>query len=259
MNTRHAASFRGLMVLLGSAWALSAGAGLVHAQDPRHGTSRAELEAAAAAAEQEAASGRLNDVDREDKRMQAQSIRERLRDGDLQVGDRIVLHVRGHEAYSDTFVVRAGRMLQIPELADIPLAGVLRSDLKEYLTIHLGRYLRDPVIDVTPLVRLGILGPVGSPGYYALSTDLLLSDVIMYAGGPGGDADMRRSSIRRGSQSILSGRGFARAINAGRTLDELNLRAGDEVVIGERRDWYRSLRVVGMVLGLAFTVGVLSR
>jgi hypothetical protein len=258
MTIRLVASFRGWFVLLGALLVMGAGVRTVQAQQ-QSGQTREELETALATAERELASGRLNEVEREEKQLEVESIRHRLRDGDIEVGDRIALRIQGHETYSDTFVVRAGRVLQLPDLPDIQLAGVLRSELHDYLTIHLGKYVRDPRIDVTPLVRVGILGPVGRPGFYALSTDLLLSDVIMYAGGPGGNADMRRSKIRRGSQSVLSGRGFQRAIQEGRTLDELNLRAGDEVVLGERRDWYTSLRIVGMVLGLAFTVGLLAR
>lgn len=236
----------------------------IQAQEPeqdRHGTSRAELEAAAVAAERDASSSRLNEEQREDKRLEARLIRDRLRDGDLQVGDRIALRVRGHEMLTDTFTVRAGRTVVLGDLPEISLAGVLRSELQEYLTIHIGRYVRDPVVEATPLVRVGVLGPVGRPGYYALPADMLLSDAIMYAGGPGGNADMRRSRIRRGNQDVVSRRGFAGALASGMTLDELNIRAGDELVIGERNNsnWHTNIRTVAAVLGIALTLGLISR
>lgn len=262
MRHAHEVSLRGVilvaagLVMLGAAPRVQA-----QEQEESRGTTRAELEAAAVEAEREAASGRLSEVEREEKRIEAQMIRERLRDGDLQVGDRVALRVRGHETLSDTFVVRAGRTLQIAELPAISVQGVLRSELHDHLTEHIGRYIRDPEIEAVPLVRVGILGPVGSPGYYAVPADMLLSDVIMHAGGPGGNADMRRSSIRRGNRDVVTRRGFAGALASGMTLDELNVRAGDELVIGERRqrNWFYMAQTAAAVVGIAITLGLIAR
>ncbi len=184
----------------------------------------------------------------------AEAIQRRLREGDLQVGDRIALQVRGQPALTDTFAVRAGRVIEIPGLPQIPVAGVLRSELKNHLTEQLGRYVRDPELtEVTPLIRLEITGSVGRPGFYALPADLLISDAIMYAGGPSGDADMGKSLVRRGDDEFIEKDQFKEAVTAGKTLDQMDLRAGDQIDIGKRNDknWYTVLRTVS--LGLALT------
>jgi hypothetical protein len=58
-------------------------------------------------------------------------------------GDHIVLTVPTDSALSDTFVVRAGGsdgpVLRLPNLPEIPLRGVLRSELKPHLVEHVGR------------------------------------------------------------------------------------------------------------------------
>src|SRR5919108_6097734 len=62
----------------------------------------------------------------------------------FQVGDRILLHVEGDSALSDTFTVVAGPALRLPNIGDISLAGVPRADLQSHLTRELGRFIKDP-------------------------------------------------------------------------------------------------------------------
>src|SRR6267378_7914578 len=90
----------------------------------------------------------------------------------FQVGDRILLHVQGDSALSDTFTVVAGPALRLPAIGEISLAGVRRSDLEAHLTRELGRFLKDPVVQARALIRVSVLGEVVRPGYYAVPVDL---------------------------------------------------------------------------------------
>src|SRR5260370_412821 len=73
----------------------------------------------------------------------AARVRAGLTAGDFTVGYRVVLMVEGEKELSDTFVVGPGRRLALPGIADVPLDGVLRAELAEYLTRRLARNLRD--------------------------------------------------------------------------------------------------------------------
>jgi hypothetical protein len=53
----------------------------------------------------------------------------------------------------------------------------------------------------------------------------------MAAGGPAGDAKLQDVRILRGDQPIWSGDAMRRALADGRTLDQMNLRAGDRIVM----------------------------
>lgn len=219
--------------------------------------SREELMTLAAEAERQAASATAEET-RQQKLLEATELRERLRDGDFQVGDRIVLRVRGDSALTDTFVVRAGRTISLPNLSEISLAGVLRSELQGYLAKEIARYVREPVVQTSSLIRLAVLGEVIRPGFYAVGSDVLVTDVIMLAGGPNSSADLRRVSVRRGAREVWSADRVHAAMTRGTTLDQLNLRAGDELVIGERKR-----RGVGSVLQIvtalsAVAVGLVS-
>lgn len=208
--------------------------------------SRADLEAQAKIAESQ------------HRTSEAWLLRSRLEKGDFQEGDRIVvmLHTTAATQTSETLTVRAGKVLQLPRMDDLPLEGVLRSELTDRFMKHLARYLKDPEVRTTPLMRLSILGAVGRPGFFDASADLLLSDVIMRAGGPNGDADLAKVSIRRGPTVIWSEQDTRTALSDNLSLDRLHLRAGDEIDVGARRhiQWFNMISLSLGLISLAVTL-----
>ena len=220
---------------------------------------RAELEALATAAERAANDADLPAGERGQLRGEAFVLRYRLEQGDFAVGDRIVIDVAGEATLTDTFTVRSGPVVQMANLPPISVAGVLRSELDSHITTELGRYLQRPSIRVVPLLRIAVMGQVGNPGFYYVPADILLSDVLMLAGGPG-DADLKRSQIRRGDDALLSSQHFAIAVAEGLSLDALSLRSGDEVLLKERRrlslgSMWQVMTVVSAVIALVARFG----
>jgi hypothetical protein len=179
-------------------------------------------------------------------------IQDRLDHGDFHEGDRIVVNVQGPVGFTDTLIVRAGKSLQLPQMADLSLEGILRSELSSRLTTYIGGYLRDPVVRATPLMRLGILGSVARPGYYYAPADLPLSDVLMLAGGPTANADLAKVSVQRQGQSIMDENSSRAALSEGMSMDMLNLQGGDEISVGEQRrfNWAVIVPTITGVLGL---------
>jgi len=159
-------------------------------------------------------------------------VERRLREGDFSIGDQIMLQVAGVATLSGTFSVTPGPSLDLPDIPTISLAGVLRSELEDHLVEQLSRYVRDPDIRATSLMRIAMFGAVGAPGFYHLSPNLTLSDAIMSAGGPAGTADMGKVVIRRGNQEIYGKKEVTTALTAGTTLDRMNLHGGDAVDVG---------------------------
>jgi protein involved in polysaccharide export with SLBB domain len=198
-------------------------------------TSRSELTAAAQQAE--GAAGTSTATTRTKNAMLAAGIRQRLQNGDFQVGDRIVLSYTSDVRHTDTLVVRSGPSLELPAKAILPLNGMLRSELNDRVTTELLKYVKATQIEVTPLTRVGVLGEVAHPGYFALRSDVPLADAIMIAGGPTATADVDRSMIRRSNGEFKSADETRQAIAKGLTLDQFGLSAGDELVIGRRRDF----------------------
>lgn len=167
--------------------------------------------------------------------LEAAQLRTRLTEGDFKEGDRILFSMQGGTVAGDTLVVRAGRTIQLPQMEDFQLAGVLRSELQPKLTAHLARFLRDPQIRVVPLVRLAILGSIRAPGFYYLPADIPLSDILMRAGGPGPDSDLRKVEVRRDNKVVVNRAATRTALADGLSADRLNLETGDQIVIGQKR------------------------
>jgi protein involved in polysaccharide export with SLBB domain len=184
-------------------------------------------------------------------------LKTRLERGDFQEGDRIVLFIQNLKlAASDTITVRAGKTVQLPGIPDFSLEGVLRSELTEKLTAHVARYLHEPTVRATPLLRITVLGRVNRPGFYYAAADALLSDVIMASGGPAVDADLKSIVIRRGPDTIWQGADTRTAITDGLSLDRLHLRAGDEIEVGGRRqlNWRTALTALSGLAALFVTI-----
>jgi len=166
----------------------------------------------------------------------------------FQVGDRILLHVEGDSALSDTFTVVAGPALRLPLIGEIALAGVRRTDLEAHLSRELGRYIKDPVVQARALIRVSVVGEVIRPGFYAVPVDLVLPDALMLAGGATQSARVDRLRILRGNASLWSGTDLQAAIARGATLDELGIRAGDRIQVPPRGDPESKWRVAGIIV-----------
>jgi len=205
--------------------------------------SRDELTAAATQAEQ---SG---------KSLEAAAIRQRLRYGDFQAGDRIVLTIVSDARHTDTLVVRDGRIIDLPGVAEMPLTGVLRSELKDRVTAEVLKYVKAQEVDVTPLTRIAVLGEVMHPGYFAFRSDVPITDAIMLAGGLTPTAAIERTVVKRQSHQYRSAGETRQAVASGLTLDQFGLSGGDELVVGKRREWLTPA-VTGTV-GIVATVSAI--
>ena len=187
--------------------------------------------------------------------MQAAAIRARLNDGDFHPGDKIILTYYSDATHTDTLIVRAGSVVELPGKVVLPLQGVLRSELNDRLTAELLKYVKAENVNATPLTRIGVLGEVSRPGYFAVRSDIPITDAMMLAGGPTATADVARSVVKRGSVEYRSADATRRAIAAGITLDQFGIEAGDEIVVGKNDD--STARFVRVTLGIAASIAAI--
>src|SRR2546426_8240875 len=167
----------------------------------------------------------------------------------FQAGDRILLHVEGDSALSDTFTVVAGPALRLPNIGEISLAGVRRTELEKHLTRELSRFIKDPVVQARALIRVSVVGEVTRPGFYAVPSDLVVADALMVAGGATKDARVDRLRILRGDASLWSGNALQTEIARGATLENLGIRAGHRIQgPGGQRDPESKWRILGSIL-----------
>lgn len=193
---------------------------------------------------------------RAETRASGDSVRARLRDGDFRVGDQIFIRVEGDSVLNDTFTVDRDRQLVLPVGGRVPLAGVLRSELDAHLTQRLGRFLREPVVTTSALLPLAVEGKMSRVGYFTVPAELPLTQAIMLVGGPTGDSQIRKVRIERGQQPIWQDDALQQAMVAGLTLEELDLRAGDRIVMPQdtKTNFETGLRFVTLVLAIPTTI-----
>jgi protein involved in polysaccharide export with SLBB domain len=129
---------------------------------------------------------------------------------------------------------------------------VLRSELKDRVTAEVLKYVKAVEVEVTPLTRIAVLGEVARPGYFAVRSDVPITDAIMLAGGPTGVADIERSVVRRASREYRSAEETRMAVAKGLTLDQLGMTAGDELIVGRQRQLISpaTTTIVGMIASL---------
>jgi hypothetical protein len=198
--------------------------------DPgRAHSTRASLEELLAQFDAASRSGGYSEAMRDRARQEADLVRRRLVEGDFQVGDRVVLMVEGEPGLSGQFTVTNGRRLVLPQIGELSLEGVLRSEIEEHVRSHLSRFIRSPVVTAQTLVRVTVTGEVSTPGFLVVPAESLVTEVLMQAGGPTRDAKLSQIRIERDGRRILEGRVVEMAITEGRTLDQLSLRAGDRI------------------------------
>jgi protein involved in polysaccharide export with SLBB domain len=189
----------------------------------------------------------------------ADLIRARLDSGDFRPGDRILLVVQGEKELSDTFTVGMATDLTLPQIGVVPLTGVLRAELLDRLTQVLRRYLRNPVVHVRSMIRVSVEGEVNRPGFYAIAPETPLMDAFSAAGGLTRDARLQKMRVERDGVIVLGGRDLEHAVRRGRSLDALNLRAGDQVYIPRRPDFTRTAQVITLLLSIPIAIYALTQ
>ncbi len=221
--------------------------------------SRASLIAAASEADAQAARESNRDK-REALQAKAQHIRVRLEQGDAQVGDKVIIDVVSPPemaSIADTFDVRADQMLQLTGIkGEIPLRGVLRSELADHITKYLAKDYKTPQIRTQTMIGIFITGEVTAPGSRPVTQDALLRDVVTGAGKILPSADYNKITVRRQDKLLISADTMRAALSDGRTVGEMQLLSGDEIEVGLKRrtNWFNVVQFATYVFGLGLAI-----
>src|SRR6266487_1761529 len=173
---------------------------------------------------------------------------------DFELGDQILLEVEGDSQFTHVFSVGPGPALTLPVIGAIPLSGVRRATVEAYLGQQLARYMKNPVVHARVLVRLGVLGEVEHPGYYAVAAGAVVSDALMAAGGPTKDANFTGARIEREGKGLYEGNAFQDAFARGLTIEGLGLRTGDRIVVPKRGDPEHTVRIISLIVAIPVAI-----
>lgn len=215
---------------------------------------RAELATQLASLESQLQTASLKKDKVEELQQQVADVKERLENGDFKIGDRFVYTLTMDSVRSDTASVRDGFSVSIMSLPDVSLKGVLRSELDDVLNAHISKYLKNARIRTVILTQVSVLGAVSRPGYYWASGDRPISELIMMAGGPVPEANLRELEVKRANKVVLKAKDSRKAIEESRTIEQVGIRSGDEVRIPMKRkvNWGQVIQLMFVASSLFF-------
>jgi polysaccharide export outer membrane protein len=176
-------------------------------------------------------------------------------------GDAILLSVQGEAALSDTFTVSDALSVKLPAVGEVSVAGVARDSLSAHFTRVLGKYLKHPTVEARALVRIGVIGEVARPGFYAVPVDAIFADALMAAGGPTKDASVKNLHVERSRRRVVEPRELTAALERNATVEQLQLQSGDIVNMPRARanDTETWVRIMAMLVTIPIAIVTLSR
>ncbi len=201
-------------------------------------------------------------LERSGKRDEAAAVRDRLKVGDFYPGDRLVVDLfGGEEPFRDTVSVRAGQEIVVSSFPAFSLKGVLRSEADSALIAQAKKYIQRPVVRTQPLVRLLVTGAVGRPNFVVVRGDAAVSDVVSAAGGLTNVSRLQKSKVKRGSGTLIGEDSLSVVFRSGMTLDQADIRAGDELVVAEKKsnNFTSILWAASAALGVVISIIGLTR
>lgn len=172
--------------------------------------------------------------------------------GTLRPGDILEVVVYREKELSNKYLIDARGFVQIPGLGVVQAAGLDPTQVKARLVDSLrARGFERPEISVQPLVRVSVLGQVRTPGLYPVDPGTSLLQLVTIAGGPGENADLRRTRV------VRDGRAYTVDLESaltGSSAGRIVLYSNDYVVVPRRKGFTRE----NIMFGLGITSTLLS-
>jgi len=161
-------------------------------------------------------------------------------------GDALQVRIWLEPDLSGDFVVDEDGVVTLPMLGRISTDDVPVRRLRRQLLDMYQLELRNPSITITPVRRVYVLGEVNRPGLYGLDPTASLASAVALAGGANREGDLRKLSLIRGGEPVMTG------IDPATDLLSTGIRSGDQIFVDRRGWWERNQNfVVSTVLGVA--------
>ena len=162
-------------------------------------------------------------------------------------GDGVRIEIKNEPTMSGEFIVGTDGSLLLPTIGTLQAAERPFGDVESELRKKYSNELVEPVVRITPLVRIAVVGEVRFPGLFLIDATYSVVDVLARAGGLLPTANPNKIVIQRPSGMVVAR--FA--------LDspplEANLDSGLQILVS-RRGW--ASEHLGILLSAVGSVGV---
>lgn len=173
-------------------------------------------------------------------------------DSRLRPGDIVRVEIWGEPDLSGEFMVNRDGIVVFPLLGERRITGVSLEALQEQLVLDYQEFLESPLVSMTALRRISILGEVGRPGLYTVDPTMSLTETLALAGGVASSGNMNDIRV------VRDGRVLRLSLDATLAVSSTPIRSGDQIVVGQRSWLSRNvglvLSVVGLTSGIIITI-----
>jgi polysaccharide export outer membrane protein len=174
-------------------------------------------------------------------------------------GDVLRIVVWGQEAYSGEYRIDERGVLEYPIIGEIQATDLTVAELRDRIRRGLETIFNNPFVSVRPQFRMAVLGEVRAPGLYVVDPTLSVLDVVAMAGGPTPSGNLNRVQLLRGGQELQLGFGSGQGSLRGRTLQEIGVRSGDQIVVRRKAFSREDLLLLLQVVQIVGTVALIIR
>ncbi len=117
--------------------------------------------------------------------------------------------------------------ITLPMLGRVEVSSLSSAELRSFLQIHFEHHLRFPDLQLSPLMRISMLGGFEEPGLYYVMPQSSLWDLVYMAGGTLHESGLRRMRWERSRRVV--GRDLVGFLESGVSLQQAGFRSGDQI------------------------------
>jgi len=159
-------------------------------------------------------------------------------------------------ALGGEFAVEESGFVYLPVLGPVYAGGISLDALRRQLREAYREVIHEPVVTVTPLFRVSVLGAVNRPGLYRVDPSQSLFDVLSLAGGMRQDAKEDELRLIRDGQVLEIN--AERALETGEALLALALRTGDRIVVPKKQTLLTAQNVFYVLQAAVVAISILQ-
>lgn len=117
--------------------------------------------------------------------------------------------------------------ISLPLLGRFQVSTMSKQKFSSFIQSTYAQYLRFPEIQVTPLIRVSVLGGFVRPGLYYIEPQRSLWDLIYMAGGPVHEKGLKKMRLER-DKNVLSS-DLISHYQSGQSLMSMGVKSGDQI------------------------------
>lgn len=144
-------------------------------------------------------------------------------------GVKIKLPLDSNSFLDGIYAIDKNGYINLPIIGKYKVVSVSPVEFTSYIQKSYEQYLRYPEVQITPLIRVSLLGGFVRPGLYYVDPKNSLWDLISLAGGTTHEVGLSKIRWERDRHQISS-RDLIYAFEKGQSLEEIGFKSGDQII-----------------------------